>query len=47
LPYAQERHRQERQAVVEELRRAKEDAEAERQRILQRIGSTLAHGGWS
>jgi hypothetical protein len=45
-PLPQERYRQERQAVLLELRQAKEDAEAERRRILQRIGNTLAHSGW-
>ena len=43
----QECYRQERQVVLEELRLAKEEAEAERRRILKRIGNTLAHGGWS
>jgi hypothetical protein len=32
--------------VLLELRQAKEDAEAERRRILQRIGNTLGYGDW-
>lgn len=45
LEQIQREYVRQRAAVVEELRRAKEEAEAERKRILARINRTLA-GGW-
>jgi hypothetical protein len=44
--YPQVEYFRQRQAVLLELQSAKAEAEAERQRILAKIGSTLANSRW-